>query len=547
VELVLVGLSGSGKTTVARALAERHGAELVDLDERIEATAGRSIGAIFDEDGEEGFRALESQAVDGLGLAGPPDGPAGLTRVIASGGGAVIAPRNRWRLFRGRVVVWLDASPNVLTDRLEGDGARPLLAGGARRSLERLGAERRRWYAAGTRVDAARPLDEVVADVEALLARRGESGTTLLAEETPIGRLVLSDGGAAAGLVDALGRLEARRVAIVSEPAAWRLHGERLAAAVAAAGVAVESIIVPTGERAKQMRVYERLMRDLASRRLERSDPVVAIGGGALGDLAGFAAATYLRGVPLIHVPTTLLAQIDSSIGGKTGIDLPEGKNLVGAFHQPHTILLDVALLASLPRRQVRAALGEAVKVAALGDELLFELLERDGPDLARSSRRPFESGALAELVERCALWKVRVVTADERESAERISLNLGHTFAHGIEAAAGYRGVLHGEAVAHGLRGALAVGRALGVTPADRAERVSALIDRLGLADEPPKADPDAVLHHLAADKKHAAGRLRWVLPTGDGIIVRSDVPEEVVRIGLDAALAGSRKAQPA
>jgi 3-dehydroquinate synthase len=251
--------------------------------------------------------------------------------------------------------------------------------------------------------------------------------------------------------------------------------------------------------------------------------------------------------VPLIGVPTTLLAQVDAAIGGKTGLDLPEGKNLVGAFHQPSAMVLDIDLLATLPARQRRAALGEVVKYAALGDERLFALLEAEGPALASGDPSAVASGALAELVERCAWAKVEVVTADERESGPRVRLNLGHSLGHAIETATGFRGILHGEAVAHGLRGSVAVGRALGVTPAERGERIVGLLDRLGLAISPPQATAADVAAALGADKKVAGGRLRWVLPSADGVVVRDDVPDAAVQAGIAAALAGAPRRRAA
>ena len=219
-------------------------------------------------------------------------------------------------------------------------------------------------------------------------------------------------------------------------------------------------------------------------------------------------------------------------------MDLPEGKNLVGAFHQPVAFVADVSFLATLPSRQLRAALGEAVKMGVLGDERLLELIEEDGEAMARGDERPFESGSMAELVERCAWAKVEVVTADERDSGLRMTLNLGHTIGHGIEAAAGYRAILHGEAVAYGLRGAFAIALAMGLTTVARAHRVNSLLDRLGLALEPPAVALDAVRDHMAADKKHALGRLSWVLPTDTGATVSADVPAEAVAAGLAAAL---------
>jgi 3-dehydroquinate synthase len=201
------------------------------------------------------------------------------------------------------------------------------------------------------------------------------SGTLLLRATTALGRYELGDGTAAAGVGAELARLEARRAILVSEPRAWELAGAALARSLGSAGIPTERILLPRGEDAKRLGVVEEAARELARLRAERTDPIVAIGGGALGDAAGFLAATWLRGVPLIHVPTTLVAQLDSSIGGKTAVDLPEGKNLVGAFHQPVANVTDVRLLRTLDPRELRAALGEAVKMGTLGDERLLELI----------------------------------------------------------------------------------------------------------------------------------------------------------------------------
>ena len=266
-------------------------------------------------------------------------------------------------------------------------------------------------------------------------------------------------------------------------------------------------------------------------------EPLVAVGGGALGDTAGFLAAVYLRGVRIIQVPTTLVAQIDSAIGGKTGVDLPEGKNLVGAFHQPSAIIIDIAMLRTLPERQMRAALGEAVKMAALGDERLFELLEADGPAIARGDaavvhigcpRRARRAGGLGQ-----GRGGPRRRTRARCLVGGRITLNLGHSLGHAFEAAGGYGGLLHGEAVAYGLRAASRIGVEAGVTPPERAARIGGLLDALGLATEPLPYPLATVMDHLATDKKHAAGRLRWVLPTADGVVIRDDIDPAARRTG--------------
>jgi 3-dehydroquinate synthetase len=534
VDVVLVGLPGSGKSAVGRRLAHRHEAQFVDLDDAIERAAGQTIPEIFADEGEAAFRLHEGAAVHALGAADPERR---IRRVIATGGGAVVDPRNRWSLYRGRLAVWLDGRPEVLAQRLRrSPNVRPLVAGrdpiGVIRSLAR---DRERFYAPAARLNSAAELMTLVERIDELAAARaagGDSSTPLLRAETAIGRIVIGEGVAAEEVDATLRVADAGRAILVSEPGAWERVGEALAAGLEAAGWRVDRVLLPEGEAAKRLTVIEDAARELARLRVERREPLVAIGGGALGDAAGFLAATWLRGVPVIHVPTTLVAQIDSSIGGKTGVDLPEGKNLVGAFHQPLAVVTDIAFLRSLPERQRRAALGEAIKMAALGDERLFALLERDGDAIARGEETAFASGAVAELVERAAWAKVEVVSADEKEegAAGRIALNLGHSLGHAFEAAGGFGELLHGEAVAVGLRAAARIGVEMGVTPSERAARIERALDGLELATANVPYALSAVMTALAADKKHASGALRWVLPTADGTEVRSDVPMELV-----------------
>ncbi|HEY8818827.1 MAG TPA: bifunctional shikimate kinase/3-dehydroquinate synthase [Candidatus Limnocylindrales bacterium] len=547
----MVGLPGSGKSVVGRRLANRHGAGFIDLDERIESGAGRAIEDIFAEDGEAAFRQLERAAIAGLG---PADPATEVRRVISTGGGSIVDPRNRWALYRGRTAVWLHGRPEVLAQRLRrSPNVRPLVSGrDPIGTIRDLAAKRERFYAAARIHQFG--VGEVRGIVDAVEGALGGldaavGGMTLLRAETPIGRIVLGDGIVVEALHAELDHLRARRAILVSEPGAWEAVGERLADGLLERGREVVRILLPQGEAAKRLDVVETAARELAALRVERSDVLVAVGGGALGDTAGFLAAIYLRGIRFIQVPTTLVAQIDSAIGGKTGVDLPEGKNLVGAFHQPSAIVIDVGLLRTLPERQMRAALGEAVKMAVLGDERLLELLETDGPSIARGDPAVFSSGALAELVERAGWAKAEVVIADERErgtTGGRIALNLGHTIGHALEAAAGYGGPLHGEAVAYGLRAAMWMGVDAGVTPPERAERIGRLLDGLGLATEPLPYPLETVLGHLAADKKHAAGRLRWVIPTADGVVVRDDIEPAIVERAAAGSLAGGA-ARPA
>ena len=541
-DLVLVGLSGSGKSAIGRRIASRHKVEFIDLDDQIERAAGRPVPDIFETDGEAAFRAFERAAVAGLG---PADPDRELRRVISPGGGAVVDPRNRWALYRDRVSVWLDVRPEVLAQRLRrSPTVRPLVRG--RDPLGRvreLATARERFYAAAHPVNGVAEIATVLRLVEQLLETGPAAGTTLLRASTPIGDLMIGDGIAVDGIDAALRQLGARRAVIVSEPGAWRAFGEGVADSLRAAGWPVETVMLPAGEDAKRLPVIEEAARELARRRIERREPLIAIGGGALGDPAGFLAATYLRGVPWIQVPTTLVAQVDSAIGGKTGVDLPEGKNLLGAFHQPAAIVLDVAALRTLPVRQLRAALGEIVKMATLGDEALFAALEAEAEAIARGDASVFERGVLAEVVERSAWAKVEVVSADAREQAAtegRVTLNLGHSVGHALEAADGYETLLHGEAVAYGVRAAVRIGSALGVTPTDRARRIEMLLDGLDLGRAALPYPTETVIAATATDKKHSGGRLRWVLPTADGVVVRDDVPGDVVADAVRSILAG-------
>uniref|UniRef100_UPI001575105F 3-dehydroquinate synthase n=1 Tax=Caulobacter sp. S45 TaxID=1641861 RepID=UPI001575105F len=271
------------------------------------------------------------------------------------------------------------------------------------------------------------------------------------------------------GLIDRAGELLAphlprRRTVVVTDRHVADHHGERLAAALEAGGIAVDMIVLPPGEQTKSFAGLEDLIARLLALKLDRGDRIVAFGGGVVGDLAGFAAAIYKRGVDFIQVPTTLLAQVDSSVGGKTAIDTAAGKNLVGAFHQPCFVLADLDVLATLPGRELRAGYGEVLKYGLLGDAAFFGWLEANGGAVLAG-----EAGALAHAVARCVEMKAQIVAEDERESGRRALLNLGHTFAHALESETGFgEALLHGEAVAVGCALAFRFSAELGVCPPD-------------------------------------------------------------------------------
>jgi 3-dehydroquinate synthase len=317
------------------------------------------------------------------------------------------------------------------------------------------------------------------------------------------------------GGLDRLGAFVSRlggstRAALVSDSHVAPLHGARAARALRAAGIAVSLHVVPAGERSKRADRLERLWEGLAAAGRPRDGAVVALGGGVVGDLAGFAAATWLRGVRWFGVPTSVLAQVDSSVGGKTGIDLAAGKNLAGAFHQPAGVFVDPHLLATLPVRHRRAGLAEVVKVGFAADAALFRWCERHAAALAAG-----DPGALAEVVRRAIRAKARIVQADEREreGGVRTALNLGHTLGHAIEAAQGYRGMLHGEAVAVGLRAAARLSEREAGLPARERERLEHLLDALGLPKRLPSLPLRRLLAPMGHDKKRDPRGVRWVL----------------------------------
>jgi 3-dehydroquinate synthase len=325
--------------------------------------------------------------------------------------------------------------------------------------------------------------------------------------------------------------LKRPRVAVVSDETAWDLHGARLTAGLEEAGIAVLPIVVPPGEQTKTFEGLALVTDRLLALELDRGDVVVAFGGGVVGDLTGFAAAIYKRGIDFVQVPTTLLAQVDSSVGGKTAIDTPRGKNLVGAFHQPRLVLADLGVLATLPRREMRAGYAEVIKYGLLGDFGFFEWLEANG-----AAVRAGEPAALAHAVARCVEMKAQIVAEDETEQGRRALLNLGHTFGHALEAETGYgASLLHGEAVAAGQAIALRFSAAQGLlrtqdaTRAEQAIAAAGLPTRLyDLPGHPFKSQ--ALVEHMGQDKKAEGGRLTLVLAHGIG--------QAFVAKGIDAGV---------
>jgi 3-dehydroquinate synthase len=319
---------------------------------------------------------------------------------------------------------------------------------------------------------------------------------------------VLSGAGILRDAADEITKLgEFSSVHVLTSPKVWRAVGKAVKAAIPRdAHRNVHTF--DDAEMKKNMRTVELLCRKLTRARADRKVLIIAVGGGVVGDVAGFVAASYLRGVALVHVPTTLVAQVDSSIGGKTGVNLPEGKNLVGAFYPPRLVVIDTDLLRTLPERQFRSGIAEVIKYGVIADAELFAYLEQNVEKLLRKDRN-----ALEHVIRRCVEIKVEVVSRDERESGLREILNFGHTFGHALESVTKYRRYLHGEAVAWGMVAAALLGRELGITRNDDVSRVASLTRRIGKIPDWPRVADKILIAAMFSDKKTRAGKLRFVV----------------------------------
>ncbi len=538
--LILTGFSGTGKSAVGRQVAHRLGWPFLDTDDEVVRRTGKPIAAIFAQEGEPRFRELERQALR--------DACAGAPKVIATGGGALVDPSNRDLMLRTGVVVCLEARPETIHRRLlgqppvgESPEARPLLAGpDALERIRSLKAQRQPLYALAhwTVATDHLTLEEVAEEVLRgwqMVASRQEAQAGRASPEAPV--LVSTTSGVYPVLVGwgLLNELGARMrdagltgaAFLVTDETVVAHHGAQAQRSLEASGFAVHVFAIPAGEPSKSLQMAQRLYAWLAEHRAERRDVIVALGGGVVGDLAGYVAATYGRGMPLVQAPTSLAAMVDASIGGKVAVDLPVGKNLVGAFHQPRLVLADIQTLTTLPPREVASGWAEAIKHGLILDADLFAFFESQADRLLR-----LEPEAIAQAIRWSAAIKADVVSRDERETRGlRTLLNYGHTIGHALETATVYGRFLHGEAVAVGMRGAALIGQRAGVTvDAGLLERQRALLARFGLPDSCPGVDLEAVEHAMGLDKKTAGGRIQWVLLERLGhAVVNGDVPPDL------------------
>lgn len=559
--IFLVGLMGSGKTTVGRALAKRLGMRFIDSDHEIESRTGASISWIFEIEGEASFRKREAEVIRDL--------TARKGIVLATGGGTVIDPENRRCLKERGTVIYLRASVSSLLQRTMHDRNRPLLqTEDPRGKMEALSRQREPFYreVADIVIDTGR--QNVHAMVQSILGkvtgkrrdaapggkpeakRRGRrrngkrqkgnmpaelSGnrrvTVALGDRSypiEIGQGLIGDSRLIARLV------KGSRVAVVTNTVVAPLYLEAISRSLEAAGKQVVPIVLPDGEQEKNwaslMTIFDRLLES----KCDRQTTLLALGGGVIGDLTGYAAASFMRGVPFVQVPTTLLAEVDSSVGGKTGINHPLGKNMIGAFYQPEAVIADTLTLNTLPDRELSAGLAEVIKHGAILDPDYFAWLEEDIGKL-----RQRDGEALARAIGRSCEIKADVVSKDEKESTGlRAILNFGHTFGHAIEAGLGFGTWLHGEAVGCGMVMAADLSCRLGMLDAASKERIRKLVAAAGLPVVAPDLGADRWIELMRVDKKNAGGEIQFVLLKSLGSALVTRVPEAVLRETLEAAI---------
>lgn len=539
--MFLIGLPGAGKSTVGRQIAKLLGWDFVDMDDALAQRCGLSAGQILATYGEQRFRQLESEILFSL---------AERERiVVATGGGAVLLAANRACMQEYGLVIYLHTSVEIAWQRIQmhihrcGDEAvRPLLSGEhGQQQLQVLYQERKHWYEQAElhiTTDEYKP-DTLARQIVASACASGyltspsiEPQVVTLNETIATSQAIIVWGGLAqlpqklhiAGFC--------RRIFIVTDSVVGSFYARPVQDVLLRAGMEVHIFAIPAGETSKSFQWMQHIVDWLVEYHVEQNEPLLALGGGVVGDMTGFVASCYHRGIPCIQVPTSLLAQVDAAIGGKTGINHPQGKNLIGAYYHPRLILVDPATLLTLPERVYREGWAEVVKYGMICDTHLFELLERHVPAiLAR------DAAVLSTIVTRCIQLKMQVIEQDERDTGLRNILNYGHTFGHALEALTNYSTWLHGEAVAVGMEVAARIAVARGLLSPHDAARQHQLLCKLGLPVQYTGLDTSRILTAMRRDKKVRNGHMRWILPTSIGhASMYDDIPLVMVQEAIEA-----------
>lgn len=518
--VVLSGFMATGKTTVGRLVAEDLGLPFVDTDTLIAEAAGKPVGEVFASEGEARFRDREVELILPLLEDDVP-------RVLSFGGGAVTVPRLRHAALESATVVTLMAAPEVIAERATSTTERPAL--GARSKLDRvrdLLSLRAQVYGEchGAIATDNRAPEAIAADVVRLATRDAIAvplGDRSYAVELGLGKPAL--------LSETLAALAPTGILVVTDENVNAARGQWLTEALGA--LPHTKVVLPPGEENKTLATVSKIWDAALGAGIDRRGVVLAFGGGVVGDLAGFAASTLLRGVRCVQVATSLLAMVDSSVGGKTGFDHAAGKNLLGAFFQPTRVLLDLEHLSTLPERHRAAGLAEAVKIALVREPKLLDLLEARGHAIALG-----DPGALRDVVRAAVTAKMRVVREDEHETGVRALLNLGHTIGHALESHGNYTRWIHGEAVAIGTILELQATERLGFTPLGTSERAAALFTRFGLPTTARPSDVQAAWPFVMSDKKRTKTMVKLPVVTGWGAGRVEQVELETLKSALGA-----------
>ncbi len=532
--LYLIGNMGSGKTTIGKQVAESLHLPFYDMDALIEQASGLTIPEIFAQGGEAQFRELESALLRAI-----IQNPAG---VVATGGGVVLSETNRALMRQSGWVVYLKASPRTLWQRLQHAQNRPLLkTPNPYETLETIVRTREPLYQEADwmlEVDTLSPAQATDAVRRVYHPTPDDPLAVQVLPHQPSGYTVF----VAPALRNRAAHLIAQqcrftRAALLTHPALLR-WAEPIQAAMQSLDIPVQTTTLRSGERVKSLRSAERLYTQLLQAGLDRSGLLLVLGGGVLGDLGGFVAATYMRGIPYVQIPTTLLAQVDSSVGGKVAVDLPQGKNLVGAFHQPALVLIDPELLQTLPTRHWRNGFAEMLKYGIALHKGLWRRLQamlQAGVLTPRRVRKDLGMWTLP--IAQCVNLKAQIVSEDEREvSGKRVLLNFGHTVGHALEAALHYRDWLHGEAIAAGMIAEAELGNILGVTPDEVVRELYETVAQAGLPTALPSGvDAETLLNAMRHDKKRTGDALNVVLLTDIGKArLEPNIPLSVMREAL-------------
>jgi shikimate kinase/3-dehydroquinate synthase len=554
--LIITGFSGTGKSLVAMEVALRLNWDFLDTDDEIIKQTGKPIAEIFRQDGEDKFRELERETIRKACQQ--------KQRVIAIGGGAIVDPHNYELLAKTGLIVCLEAKPETIYERLFHEAAcspetevRPLLANdNPLERIRQLKTSRQPYYANvdwtvhTDNLNISQVAEEIIRAWR-LLRRTHPHLNPLPSRERKLGSQAEANDDVAClvetatqsypvfvgyGLLDKLGEKMKQATlsgtaTVISDENVFSLYGSKVEGILKDAGFAVNSFIVPPGEETKSVDYAIKIYDFLVEHRAERDDIIIALGGGMVGDLAGFIAATFLRGMPWVQVPTSLVAMVDASVGGKVGVNHPNGKNLIGAFYQPNLVLADCQTLTTLPQRELTSGWAEVIKHGVILDEEFFQFLESNVSRLTK-----LEPKSLTRAIARSAAIKAQVVSQDEKErEGKRTILNYGHTIAHGLEAATQYKRFLHGEAVAIGMVGAARLSQRLGLLPSAAVERQQALLQKFGLPTGFSGLGLTEITRAMELDKKTKEKAIRWVLLQDIGkVVIRSDVPQQDVLVVL-------------